>query len=83
MNNEASIIVAKDTDVFLLLIYALGQLECVSFHYGILIKPLILICFTRVWQFEYLIFFSTYVLPLVVTRYHTKLMLKRYMFSKK
>ena len=28
MSNEAPIIVAKDTKVFLLLIYALGQLEC-------------------------------------------------------
>ena len=28
MSNEAAVIVAKDKDVFLLLIYALSQLEC-------------------------------------------------------
>ena len=29
MNNEATAIVVKDMNVFLLLIYALGHLECV------------------------------------------------------
>ena len=28
MSNEAAVIVTKDTDVFLLLIYALEQLDC-------------------------------------------------------
>ena len=32
MNNEAAAIVVKDTDVSLLLIYDLCQLECVSHH---------------------------------------------------
>ena len=63
MDNEVGFIVIKDVDVFLLLIYALGQLECflpprfMKIDSNHLIN--INIITTKSWEAIYLIFFPS------------------------
>ena len=76
MSNEGAVIVAKDMEVFLLLIYALGQLECVPRSWYVKTDSyqfLILTRFLTICTVNYLMLFpSCMVLPFVTPR-HTSL----------
>ena len=64
MSNEAAV-VAKYMDLFLLLIYALGQSECVTQPWYVRIDSnqfLILTRFTTIWKENYLILLPSYML---------------------
>ena len=64
MSNEGAIVV-KYMDVFLLLIYALGQSECVTQPWYVTIDSnqfLILTRFTTIWKENYLILLPSYML---------------------
>ena len=75
MSNETTVVVAKDTDVFLLLIYALEQLNCfllpwcmaIDFNQFIKIEMI-----DDSWLAKYLMLFRSYMLPPFGTLHHTK-----------
>ena len=76
MNNKAAVIVAKDADVYLPLIYALGQLECFLQSWYLKIDYNQLINIKMIYNNSVSEIFASYVLSLVVTPCPTNLMLK-------
>ena len=87
MSNEAAIIVAKDADMFLLLIYVLDQFECFLpyriWRLILLISSSTLRSFTIIWEVRYLMLFPIYLISPFVTPPHTNYMFKSPRFQEK
>lgn len=88
--HEAAAVVAKDAGVFILLVYALGQLKCVSlpWYMKTTCNKFININNTGIiydnfWSERDILFFPSYMLLPVVRPCHTSLILEKSMFSKK